>query len=137
MPLYDCECSSGHQFERQIPLSEFEEPIICACGSGARRAISRPTIIGGRLDYEYACPVTGKHISSKRQHEENLKINGCRVLETGERGYNQRRAAEADQEFERKVDETIEREIAVMPSEKREQLGKELQNGVTVTVERG
>lgn len=137
MPLYDCVCAEGHKFERVIPLAQFEEPIICACGSPARRAISRPTIIGGKLDYEYACPISGKHISSKRQHEENLKKNGCRVFETGEREYNQRQAARAEAEFEKKVDETVEREIAVMSSEKREQLAKELTSGVTAEVSRG
>lgn len=137
MPLYDCVCSSGHKFERVIPLAQFEEPIICACGVAAHRAISLPTIVGGRLDYEYACPITGKHVVSKRQHEENLKVHGCRVMESGEREYNQRRNADLERDFERKVDETIEREIAVMPSEKREMLAKELMAGTTVEVARG
>lgn len=137
MPLYDCECASGSRFERIIPLSEFEAPIICACGRAARRVISLSTIIGGKLDYEYSCPVTGKHIVSKRQHEENLKAHQCRVLETGEREFNERQRASADQEFEKKVEATVEREVATMPSEKREALGKELERGVTAEVTRG
>lgn len=136
MPLYDCKCVRGHIFERRIPLTEFAEEIICDCGATAKRCIAKPMIFGGRLDYEYACPITGEHISSKRQHEENLKKHGCRVLETGEREYNSRVQARANEEFERKIDQTIERAIDTMPSEKREQLGKELEAGVSVSVDR-
>lgn len=36
-------------------------------------------------DYEgYNCPVTGKYIEGRAAHEENLKRQGCRVLEPGE-----------------------------------------------------
>lgn len=95
-----------------------------------------PFSVGRSASYEYACPITGTHISSKRQHEENLKQHGCRVLETGERDYNERVRAQEEAAFERKVDQTIEREIALMPSDKRERLGKELTAGVTAEVTR-
>ena len=136
MPLYDCKCSNGHIFERQIPLSRFEEEIFCDCGATANRCISKPTIFGGRVEYEYACPITGKHISSKRQHEENLKKHGCRVFETGERDYNSRKQARDNEAFERKIDETVERFIDTLPSEKRERLGQELAAGADISVGR-
>lgn len=136
MPLYDCECARGHRFERQIPLAEFEAPIICACGTTARRLISRPRVLVGRVDYEYACPITGEHIRSKHQHEENLKRHGCRVLETGEKEFNERRRQEAEKNLEQKIEQTVEREIALMPSEKRERLATELEHGVDVSIER-
>lgn len=37
-------------------------------------------------DYEaYDCPVTGEIIEGRRAHRENLKKQGCRILEPGER----------------------------------------------------
>lgn len=92
-----------------------------------------PTVLSS-VPYEYACPITGKHISTKRQHEENLKQHGCRVLEGGEREYNERQRVKAEADFDRKVEQTVEREIAQMLSEKVEQLGKELSHGVTTEV---
>ena len=84
-----------------------------------------PTIISS-ASYEYACPITGNPISSKRAHEDNLKRHDCRVLEGGEKEFNAKRAAEADAALDRAIDQTVEREIDLMPGEKREQLAKEL-----------
>lgn len=133
MPLYDCKCEAGHQFERQIPLAQFEEPIICSCGEVAHRCISKPRVLRP-VDYSYDCPITGKHITTKRAHEDNLKRHGCRVLETGEKEFNERERAKADAALERAVDQTVEREIALMPSDKRERLSNELDAGVSAEV---
>jgi len=36
-------------------------------------------------DYEaYDCPITGKTIDGRREHEANLAKHGCRILEPGE-----------------------------------------------------
>lgn len=41
-----------------------------------------PIMLG---DYSaYDCPVTGKIVEGRYQHSENLKRQGCRLLETGE-----------------------------------------------------
>lgn len=135
MPLYECQCNNAHRFERHIPLSEYNEPIICLCGANARRVIVPPRILRP-INYEYDCPITGKHITSKHAHDENLKVHGCRVRETTEREYNSRIRREAETAMEKKIDQTIEREIDQMPSEKREQLAKELSLGLDCGVER-
>lgn len=36
----------------------------------------------------YDCPVTGKWISSRKDHRENLKRHNCRLLEKGEKVQN-------------------------------------------------
>ncbi|HEY6018995.1 MAG TPA: hypothetical protein VIY48_03615, partial [Candidatus Paceibacterota bacterium] len=63
-------------------MAKFEEEIKCACGSPARRVISAPLFSVDQTGYD--CPITGKWISSKREHRENLAQHGCRVLEDGE-----------------------------------------------------
>lgn len=136
MPMYDCQCARGHRFERHIPLDLFEQPIHCECGALSKRLITAPRILVSPIDYSYDCPITGKHITTKHAHEENLKAHGCRVLEPGERSYNSRVRQEAETAMEKKIDMTIEREIDLMPSEKREMLAKELSAGVELGVER-
>jgi hypothetical protein len=136
MPLYDIQCKAGHRSERHIKIENFSDPIICDCGEVASRCISAPRIVWGGIDYSYDCPVTGKHITTKHAHEENLKRHGCRVLEGGEREYNQRQRAAEEAAFDRKVEESVERQIETMPSEKREQLAKELSTGVDAVIER-
>lgn len=136
MPLYDIKCSeSGNVFERLIPLANFQEPIFCSCGAPATRVISTPLFSVDQT--HYTCPITGRYIGSKREHRENLKQHDCRVLETGEKELNERRRLEAEEAFDKKVEETVEREIDKMPSAKKEQLHNELVNGkLDVAVER-
>lgn len=128
MPLYDIRCKkSGSTFERQIKLANFSDPIFCACGSVANRIISTPRFTVDNTDY--SCPVTGARIASKREHEENLKKQNCRVLEPGEHRLSAEGRKAADEALDKKVEETVEREIESYSSEKKERLHNELVNG--------
>lgn len=102
----------------------------------AHRLITAPSLIFSGIDYSYDCPITEKHITSKRQHEENLKRHNCRVYETGEREFNARARSAADASLEASIDATVERAIAKMPSDKLETLAKELSSGINLQVER-
>jgi hypothetical protein len=47
-----------------------------------RSHLAAPYVAG---DYKaYECPITGKTIDGRREHEENLKRHDCRVHEKGE-----------------------------------------------------
>jgi hypothetical protein len=50
--------------------------------SSKRSHIEMPYISG---DYKpYDCPITGRTIDGKREHNENLRLHGCRIHEKGE-----------------------------------------------------
>jgi|TARA_R110000744_G_scaffold171713_1_gene290225 hypothetical protein len=50
---------------------------------GAHRShLAMPYISGDYKPYE--CPVTGKVIDGRREHEENLRLHDCRIHEKGE-----------------------------------------------------
>lgn len=136
MPLYDIRCeTTGEIFERSIPLAKFEEPIFCACGSSARRVISTPLFSVDNTGY--SCPVTGRWVGSKREHRENLKQQGCRVLEPGETEAAQRRHQADDEALFKKVEDTVEQTIESWSSDKKEKLHNELVNAkVDLAVER-
>lgn len=85
---------------------------------------------------DYTCPVTGKYISSKHAHEDNLERHGCRVLESGEKESNLQRKAREEAEFDKAIEDTVEREFEALPSEKKERLANELTSGVDVAIER-
>lgn len=124
MPLYDIVCDNGHKFEAMIPLAKFEDPIYCACHAPARRLISRPMISVESVSYE--CPITGDYIGSKRDHENNLRRHDCRVLETGEKDYNERQRAAAEAQFDAAIEATVEKEVLSMDFDARESLAKAL-----------
>lgn len=136
MPLYDIRCErSGQVFERVIPLANFEEPIKCACGAPGKRLISAPLFSVDQT--EYSCPITGKRIGSKHEHQENLKRHDCRVLEPGEKEASIARREADDAALDRKIEDTVEREIESYSSDKKEKLHNELLNGgLDVAVER-
>lgn len=136
MPLYDIKCSaSGQISERFIKLQDFGAPIFCACGAPATRVISTPMFTVDQTDYQ--CPITDKSIRSKRDHEENLKLHNCRVLEPGETQGTIKRREKEEAEFDKKIENTVEKELSTWPSDKMEKLSNELVNqNLDVVVER-
>ena len=128
MPLYSYICAEGHPFDRLLPLADYKAPQKCPCGAEAEKTITAPRFfIVDNVGYN--CPVTGEWISSKRQHEENLRKQDCRVLESGEKEANLRSNADFEAALESRIESTVEREIETMPSEKRENLYNELTRG--------
>lgn len=127
MPLYDFKCSEGHKFERIVPLAEFKFIQICSCGMASVRMISRPMFSVDNTDY--SCPVTGERISSKHQHENNLAKQNCRVLEPGETAAAAKFREAEELRFDKSIEDTVEREVTQMSSDKREKLYSELTRG--------
>ena len=134
MPVYEYKCSCGKRFDRYLRLADYDKPQTCECGQVAVKQLSAPAVRG---DYAgYSCPVTGKWIEGRRAHEENLARHGCRVLESGETEQAKRNAAAADDALAERFAETAVSIVEQMPSAKREQLGREIQSGLDVSVER-
>ena len=137
MPTYDFQCGGcGHSACDVIrPLSEYGLPCPCpVCETPMRQLLSAPHIA---MDYPgYTCPVTGKWIEGRAQHRENLKRQGCRVLEPGETEQVRRAREDADRALDRALDETTEQLIAAMPARELEYLCNAVADGMDATVER-
>lgn len=135
MPLYEYRCRESREvFQRVAPMAESASPRICACGTVGDRIIS-PTRIA--RDFEaYECPVSGKMIEGRAAHEENLKVTGCRLYEPGETEAVRERSRMADRDLDRSLDNFVEREYEMMPSDKKEKLANELLSGADISVER-
>jgi len=85
----------------------------------------------------YTCPVTDRWIASRRSHEDNLRRQGCRVLETGEKEAAAANRAKIEADFDAKIEATVEREVEALPSAKRETLYNEMtRQGLTAQVTR-
>ena len=133
MPLYEYACECGAKLTEYKPLREASVPVTCTCGQVMGKVFSAPQIfVAAEVSYE--CPITGIPITSKRAHEENLAKHGCRVYETGEREEVTRRREREDAKLEETISETALDFVESLPSEAREQLGRELESGLDVTV---
>lgn len=127
MPIYEYKCPKGHYFDRFLRLEDYKQPQVCYCGEEAEKQLSAPAVVA---DYPgYNCPVTGKWIEGRKAHEENLKLHGCRVLETGEHESNLRAKAQADAALEDSIAETAAQAVASMPAAMQSKLAEELSRG--------
>ena len=134
--IYEYECTKGHQFERVLPLSRYDEAQTCECGSKAKKLMSRPALAWARGEVNYDCPITGKPITSRAQHRDNLARHGCQEydpeMKTDAANFRRRE----EEALDRAVEETVEREIEKMPSRKKEALVRELESGAIAEPER-
>lgn len=136
MPLHDHRCAAGHIFERFIERDALDAPQQCQCGSSAERIYTRFPLSFIAKDVHYTSPVDGRPITNYQQHLEELARTDCVVYESGIKQDQERNALRREQELERSVDETVDREIALMPAAKKEKLVAELEGGLTATPER-
>lgn len=136
MPIYEYTCKScDADFTRHLPLSRYNEEQHCPeCGSPARKVLSAPMVRGDIQPY--TCPITGKVISSRRAHEENLLRHDCRVLEKGEKEEVDKRRKAADDSLAEKLATTAAELVTAMPVEKQMKLAGELENSSGVNYNR-
>ena len=135
MPIYEYKCQSCGKISDHFFSIEGRLPLVsCKCGGVAVRIISAPAVRG---DYEaYQCPVTGKTIEGRKAHEENLKRQGCRVYESGEKEEMLSRKKADEASFDRQLDADVDKFVATLPTKQREQFVNEVSAGVTAEVVR-
>lgn len=136
MPLYDLKCRScGNVTSRFIKLQDFDNRQECnVCSGNLYRLISAPFVKVDNVGY--TCPITNEWIGSKQEHRNNLARHGCRLLEDGEHEDNTRKRQQANIELDKKIEESVERQIESMPTDKVERLAKEVQAGFDVQINR-
>lgn len=134
MPIYTAQCTvCGFRFPIFRKIEARDTPANCEkCASTAKRVLDAPRVMN---DYEpYECPITGKQIRGRREHEENLKQHGCRVYEPGEREDASRYRAEQDEKSLDKLAEAAADAALALPVEKFEQLAGELAAGAEAPI---
>ena len=132
MPSYQYICENKHHFDRYLPVADYQTPQTCECGAGARRIISLPMLIISGPDVCYDSPIDGRPVTSMQARREDLARSGCTPYDPGRKEDYDRRGKEAEAALDKAVDETVDREIALMPTRKREKLEAELTAGASV-----
>lgn len=136
MPIYEYSCKCGAEFERYLPASQYLSEQKCTCGSIAQKVIRTPPTGFVQKDVCYDSPIDGRPITSMAARREDLARSGCIEYDPEMRKDYQSRIADSEKKLESSVDNLLEKEIAAMPSRKREKLTAELQGGATADVVR-
>lgn len=136
MPLHDFECPAGHVTEEVVGAGI--EQILCRhCPDLAQRVFLRAPMGIVRPDIHYTSPIDGREITSVQARLEDLARSDCVPYEPGIKQDQERKRMESEAALERSVDNTVDREIALMPARKRERLEAELTGGLTAEPTRG
>lgn len=115
MPVYVYTCSAHGPFELVRRIREHQRLERCHCGELSEQVLTLPMLA---VDYpEYISPATGRLIRGKRQHLEDLKASGCRILEPGESERFIREApARRDKAFEKLASDIVDSVVPYIPS---------------------
>lgn len=137
MPLHSFRCATGHVFDAYQPSDRLDSTMACEkCKLMAEKVFLTPPMGFVRADIHYDSPIDGRPITNYQQHVEDLRRSNCVPYEPGIKQDQERNAREHEEAVERAVDQTVEREIALMPTKKREKLTAELEGGMTAAPER-
>lgn len=137
MPLHDFRCPEGHVFDKLQPSDRIRYYAKCPeCGLDAEMVWLKAPLGFVQPDYSYTSPVDGRPITNKQEHLEELARNNTIVYEPGIKQDQDRNERRRMEELERSIEQTVEREVALMPAVKREKLAAELEGGLTATPER-
>lgn len=126
MRRYKCPACCRETFGGKAPFCHGATMEYMGDWSMESKQITAAPMIGSAATYQYKCPITGKDINGKRDHEANLQRHGCRLLENGEAEDAARRRKSAAAELDRKLDQGIDRIIDGMGHDKREALVNEV-----------
>jgi hypothetical protein len=138
MPLHDFRCPKGH-ITTEFVGHGIDHVGCRTCGFPelAEKVFLRAPMGFVQADVCYDSPIDGRPITSRQQHLEDLARSNSVVYESGIKQDQERNERLREEALERSVDETVDREIALMPAVKREKLVSELEGGLTATPQRG
>lgn len=136
MPLYTFACRAcGYKDRLFRKIDDRNDEASCGvCSAEMQRILEAPRVVTDLAGYE--CPVTGAWIEGRRQHEENLKRTGSRLLEPGETRQCIEARKAADDAFAERIAETAAKTVASWEPAKQERLANELSAGVDVSFTR-
>lgn len=134
--IYEYECQNGHHFERVMPVSDYDKPQVCDCGSPGHKIITRAPfgIVQGPCVYD--SPIDGRIISSWAERRDDLARHGCQPYDPEMKRDAETYRRRQDEALDRSVDATVEAAFEKMPARQKEQLSNELTRGASADIVR-
>ena len=76
--IYEMECVNGHQFERVLPLSQFDFEHLCDCGARAQ-----VTVFPGSVRAHHSFETAGAMVDERIYRAHNITHEQTQTLATG------------------------------------------------------
>ena len=136
-PIYEYRCPRClEEFEFYLSLDRYKDPRFCTCRARLERRITAPMMVSVQADIHYESPTTGKMINSYRARAEDLAASNCVAYDPDQKTDHINNIKAADEKLENKITGFVEKEIAALPSKKKERLVSEMERGMTAEVVR-
>lgn len=87
-------------------------------------------------DVCYDSPIDGRPITNRQARIEDMKRANCVEYDPGMKQDHERRIRESDAALDKRVDQHVDREVALMPTRQREKLAAELKHGAVADIVR-
>ena len=127
MPLYEFKCEDGHVFDEFLKMADYDNPMTCSCGKPAKRQITATMLNMDIPNWDrYISPSTGKLITSYKDRKRDMKDSGCIDNDPSMKQNAERIRKQKETDLDKKIDETVEKQIGAMSSDQRDVLAKEL-----------
>lgn len=108
-------------------VKDYEEAVDCdQCDLAAVRIFTAPAMVKAAVDCRFASPIDGRPITTHAARREDMKRHDCIEYDPEMRKDVVRRHQDRSAQFENAVDETVAKEIAKMPAEKKAKLVQEV-----------
>ena len=139
MPTYEYRCANKHTATKFFRVKDYVEAVDCEkCDLAAVRVFTAPAMVKAAVDVCYDSPIDGRPITNHAARREDMKRNNCIEYDPEMKKDCARRQQERDAAMDAAVEETVCREIAKMPKQKKAQLIKEVvHQGADAAVVRG
>lgn len=83
MPTYVYKCPDNHITEKILRVADMVQKVTCCkCNKPAGKIITAPKTVYVDNMPAYECPVTGEHVTSRRQRNELMRRND--MVEVGD-----------------------------------------------------
>lgn len=126
IPAYQYRCANKHETTKFFRVRDYVEAVDCdRCDLAAVRIWTAPTV-KVQPDIAYDSPIDGKPVTTHHARQEDLKRNNCVPYDPEFKKDVARKHQERTAQFEAAVEETVGREIAKMPKQKKERLINEV-----------
>ena len=137
MPIYEFECTQGHNFDRFLKLKDYRQPQTCECGAESKKIIT-PTMINCDMQPwdSYISPASGKNITSYKERRKDMAETGCVDYEPSLKKHITKHMESEEAKLEKRMDETVEETVSGWDNRKRERLANELESGADCVYER-
>jgi putative FmdB family regulatory protein len=111
MPVYEYHCPAcDKRFDAFKKLEKYKEEQQHTCGTVATKVVSAPMVA---VDYPaYVSPASGKLVTGKKEHLEDLARTGCRLFEPGEQKDFAKRQQASEKALDTFVDNSVDKVFA-------------------------